>query len=121
MLLLASSTSLCSLRYFLVACVLVSFVALVVLMSLLFALLCTLMAHVKKMMRPVEGSDVADSGLDVMLSFEFGLSRVTSSDLDDYAKATWFAVTLRGCLVVRLFLTLKMMRLSFSNSFSRVG
>ena len=26
-----------------------------------------------------------------MLSFDFGLSRVTSSDLDDYAKATWFA------------------------------
>ena len=25
------------------------------------------------------------------MSFEFGLSRVTSSDLDDYAKATWFA------------------------------
>ena len=26
-----------------------------------------------------------------MLSFELGLSRVTSSDFDDYAKATWFA------------------------------
>ena len=25
-----------------------------------------------------------------MLSFEFCLSRVTSSDLDDYAMATWF-------------------------------
>ena len=79
------------------------------------------MARVKETVRPIEGSDVADSGSDVVLSFEPGLSRVTSSDLDDYAKATWFAVTLRGCLVVRLFLTLKMMRLSFSNSFSRVG
>ena len=89
--LVASSTSSCSLRYFLVACVLVSFVALVVLMSLLFALLCRSMARVKKTARPVEGSDVADSGSDVLSSFEFGLSRVTSSDLVDYAKATWFA------------------------------
>ena len=48
MLLWASSTSSCSLRYFLVACVLVAFVALVVLMSLLFALLCRSMAHVKR-------------------------------------------------------------------------
>ena len=48
------------------------------------------MAHVKKTARPVEGSDVANSGSDVVLSFEFGLSRVTSSDLDDYAMATWF-------------------------------
>ena len=76
MLLWASFVSSCSLRYFLVTCVLVAFVALVVLMSLLFALLCTLMAHVKKMTRPIEGSDVADSGSDVMLSFEFGPSRV---------------------------------------------
>ena len=91
MLLLASSASSCSLRYFLVACVLVSFVVLVVLTSLLVALFCRSMAHMKKTVRLVEGSDVADSGSDVMLSFEFGLSRVTSSDLDDYAKATWFA------------------------------
>ena len=75
MLLLASSTSSCSLRYFLVACVLVAFVALVVRTSLL-ALLCRLMARVKKTAMPVEGFDVADSGSDVVLSFEFGPSRV---------------------------------------------
>ena len=74
-----------------VACVLVSFVALVVLTSLLLALLCRSMARVKETVRPIEGSDVADSGSDVVLSFELGLSRVTSSDFDDYAKATWFA------------------------------
>ena len=49
------------------------------------------MARVRKTARPVKGSDVDNSGSDVMLSFEFCLSRVTSSDLDDYAKATWFA------------------------------
>ena len=87
---LASSTLSCSLRYFLVTCILVSFVVLVVLTSLLVALFCRSMAHMKKTVRLVEGSDVADSGSDVMLSFEFGLSRVTSSDLDDYVKA-WFA------------------------------
>ena len=91
MLFLASSSSSCLLRYFLVAWILISFVALVVLMSLLFALLCRSMARVKKTARPVEGSDVANSGSDVVLSFEFGQSRVTSSDLGDYAKATWFA------------------------------
>ena len=34
-----------------------------------FALLCRLMARVKKTTRPVEGFDVANSGSDVVLSF----------------------------------------------------
>jgi hypothetical protein len=40
-------------------------------------LLCRSMARVKKTVRPVEGSNVADFDSDVMLSFEFGLSRVS--------------------------------------------
>ena len=121
MLLLASSTSSCSLSYFLVACVLVAFVALVVLTSLLFALLCRSMACMKKTARPVEGSDVANSGSDVVLSFEFGLSRVTSSDLDDYAKVAWFAHDSTRPSGVRPLLTLKMRRLSFSRHFLWLG
>ena len=52
---------------------------------------CRLMAHVKKTMKPVDSSEVADSALDAVVSFEFGVSRVTSSDLDEFAKAGWFA------------------------------
>jgi hypothetical protein len=73
------------------------------LMSLLAALFCSSMAHVKKTAKPVDGSDVANSTSDVAVSFEFGLSRVTSSDLDEFVKAGWFARDLarpvgrRGC------------------------
>ena len=51
---------------------------------------CRLMAHVKKTARPIDSSEVADSALDATVSFEFGLSRVTSSNLDEFAKAGWF-------------------------------
>ena len=79
------------------------------------------MSHVKKVGRPVDGSDVADSGSDVVLSFEFGLSRVTSSDLDDYAKATWFAHDPARPSGMRPLLTLNMMRFSFSRHFLRLA
>ena len=52
---------------------------------------CRLMARVKKTVKPVDSSEVADSVLDVAVSLEFGLSRVTSSDLDKFAMAGWFA------------------------------
>ena len=51
---------------------------------------CRLMAHVKKIVKPVDSLEVVDSALDVTVSFEFGLLRVTSSDLDEFAKAGWF-------------------------------
>ena len=51
---------------------------------------CGLMARVKKTAKPVESSEVADSASDAAVSFEFGLSRVTLSDLDEFAKAGWF-------------------------------
>jgi len=51
---------------------------------------CRLMARVKKTTKPVDSLEVADSGSDAVVSFEFGLSRVTSSDLDEFAKAGWF-------------------------------
>ena len=52
---------------------------------------CRLMAPVKKTMKPVDSLEVADSASDAAVSFEFGLSRVTSSDLDKFAKAGWFS------------------------------
>ena len=52
---------------------------------------CRLMARVKKTVKPVDSSKVADSVLDIAVSLEFGLSRVTSSDLDKFAMAGWFA------------------------------
>ena len=52
---------------------------------------CRLMARVKRTARPVDSLAVADSASDVVVSFEFGLSRVTSSDLDEFTKAGWFA------------------------------
>ena len=52
---------------------------------------CRLMARVKKTAKPVDSLEVADSASDAAVSFEFGLSRVTSSDLDKFAKAGWFA------------------------------
>jgi hypothetical protein len=46
------------------------------------------MAHVKK---TVDSSDVADSASNAAVGFEFGLSRVTSSDLGEFAKVGWFS------------------------------
>ena len=51
---------------------------------------CRLMARVKKTMKHVDSSEVADSASDAAVSFEFGLSRVTLSDLDEFAKVGWF-------------------------------
>jgi GH24 family phage-related lysozyme (muramidase) len=45
------------------------------------------MARVKKTVKPVDSSEVADSATDAIVSFEFGLSKVTSSDLDEFVKA----------------------------------
>lgn len=59
-------------------------------MGFLVALFCSSMACVKKTARLADGADVADFGSDAAMSFEFGLSRVTSSDLDDFVKAAWF-------------------------------
>ena len=59
-------------------------------MCFLATLFCSLMARVKKTAKPVESSEVADSASDAAVSFEFGLSRVTLSDLDEFAKAGWF-------------------------------
>jgi hypothetical protein len=61
-------------------------------MCFLGALFCSLMARVKKTTKLVDSSEVADSASDVAVSFEFGLSRVTSSDLDE--------VCSRSCEVV---------------------
>ena len=49
------------------------------------------MARVKKTVKPIDSSEVADSASDAEVSFKFGLSRVTSSALDKFAKAGWFA------------------------------
>ena len=51
---------------------------------------CSLMAHMKKTARPIDSLEVADSASDATVSFEFGLSRVTSSNLDEFVKAGWF-------------------------------
>ena len=48
---------------------------------------CGLMARVKKTTKPVDSLEVADSASDAVVSFEFGLSRVTSSDLEEFVKA----------------------------------
>ena len=68
-----------------------TFLVLFLLMSLLVVLFCSSMARVNKTTKPIDGSDVADSASDAVVSFEFSLSRVTSSDLDEYTKASWFA------------------------------
>ena len=52
---------------------------------------CRLMSRMKKAAKPVDSLEVADSASDATVSFEFGLLRVTSSDLDEFAKAGWFA------------------------------
>ena len=52
---------------------------------------CSLMARTKQTTKVVEEANIADSGSDTGLSFEFGLSRITSGDLDSFARAGWFA------------------------------
>ena len=59
------------------------------LMGFLVGFFCSSMAHVRKTLKPIDILDVADSTLDVVVSFKFGLLRVTSSDLDEFAKAIW--------------------------------
>ena len=49
------------------------------------------MAQVKRTAKPVDSSKVADSASAAAVSFEFGLSRITLSDLDEFVKAGWFA------------------------------
>ena len=49
------------------------------------------MARVKKIAKPVDSFEVADSGSDAVVSFEFGLLRVTLSDLDEFVKVGSFA------------------------------
>jgi hypothetical protein len=44
------------------------------------------MARVKKTVRPADSSEAIDSASDAGVSFEFGLSKVTSIDLDEFAK-----------------------------------
>jgi len=46
----------------------------------------------KQSAKVVEEADIADSGSNTTLSFEFGLSRITSGDLDSFVRAGWFAV-----------------------------
>lgn len=48
------------------------------------------MARVRKTTKPVDSSKVVDSTSDIGVSFEFGLSRVTSMELDEFAKVGWF-------------------------------
>jgi hypothetical protein len=52
-------------------------------MCFLAALFCSLMARVKKTTKPVDSLEVANSASDAVVSFEFGLLRVTLSDLDE--------------------------------------
>lgn len=50
-----------------------------------------MMARTKQTAKVVDEADVADFGSDAGLSFDFGLSRITSRDLDSFAKYKWFA------------------------------
>ena len=44
----------------------------------------------RKTAKPVDSSKAVDSTSDTGVSFEFGLSRVTSMELDEFAKVGWF-------------------------------
>ena len=79
------------------------------------------MAHVRKTTKPIDSSNAANSTSGAAMNFEFGLLRVTSSDLDEFAKAGWFARDIARPSRGRLFLTLMMMRLLFTRSFSWLG
>lgn len=59
-------------------------------MGPLSVLSCSLMAHVKKTTKLMDSSKAIVSSSDVAVSFEFGLSRVTLRELDQFAKLSWF-------------------------------
>lgn len=44
----------------------------------------------KKTTKPINNFDPIDSTLDTGVSFEFILSRVTSTELNEFAKVGWF-------------------------------
>ena len=44
----------------------------------------------KKTVNPVDSSEAVESALDTRVSFEFGLSRVTSTYLDEFSRVGWF-------------------------------
>ena len=44
----------------------------------------------KKTVNPVDSSEAVESVLDTRVSFELILSRVTSTELDEFAKVGWF-------------------------------
>jgi hypothetical protein len=46
------------------------------------------MARIKQTARPID--DVVDSGSSDGVSFNFGVSRITSSNLDEFTRAAWF-------------------------------
>lgn len=48
------------------------------------------MARVKKTARPVDRSEAVDSSSNATVSFDFGLSRVTLKQLDEFTKMGWF-------------------------------
>jgi hypothetical protein len=48
------------------------------------------MARLKKTARVVDSSKAIDSTSDVAMSFEFGLSRATLKELDEFTKMGWF-------------------------------
>ena len=48
------------------------------------------MARVRKTVKPVDSSEAIDSLANVVVSFEFGLSRVTLQELDEFTKLGWF-------------------------------
>ena len=48
------------------------------------------MACVKRTVRPVDSSEAIDSSSDAAMSFEFGPTRVTLKELDEFVKMGWF-------------------------------
>ena len=49
------------------------------------------MAQVKKTARPVDSSEATEAASDVAMSFEFGPTRVTLEELDEFMKLSWFS------------------------------
>ena len=49
------------------------------------------MARVKKTARPVDSFEATEAALDVAMSFEFGPTRVTLEELDEFMKLSWFS------------------------------
>jgi hypothetical protein len=69
-------------------------------MFLLFLLILTLfygfllfrsMAHVRKTMRPIDSSNTTNAVVDEVVSFEFGPTRVTLEEFDEFARCGWFS------------------------------